>query len=42
MKLKDAHDIAETVHGILEKDFEDVKHVMVHLNPKGYEYTIRG
>lgn len=42
MKLKDAHDIAEAVHDILEKNFDDVKHVMVHLNPKGYEYTIRG
>ena len=42
MKLKDAHDIAEKVHDILENDFEDVKHVMVHLNPTGYEYTIRG
>lgn len=42
MKLKDAHDIAEKVHDILEKNFDDVKHVMVHLNPKGYEYTIRG
>ncbi len=42
MKLKDAHDIAEKVHDVLENDFEDVKHVMVHLNPTGYEYTIRG
>lgn len=42
MKLKDAHDIAEEVHDLLEHDFDDVKHVMVHLNPKGYEYTIRG
>ncbi|MBR3147702.1 MAG: cation transporter [Eubacterium sp.] len=42
MKLKDAHDIAENVHDLLEKDFDDVKHVMVHLNPTGYEYTVRG
>ena len=42
MKLKDAHDIAEQVHDLIEKNFVDVKHVMVHLNPKGYEYTIRG
>lgn len=42
MKLKDAHDIAEEVHDLIEKNFDDVKHVMVHLNPKGYEYTVRG
>lgn len=42
MKLKDAHDIAEGVHDLIEQKFHDVKHVMVHLNPKGYEYTIRG
>ena len=42
MKLKDAHDIAEEVHSLIESNFADVKHVMVHLNPKGYEYTVRG
>ena len=42
MKLKEAHDIAENVHDHIEKNFHDVKHVMVHLNPKGYDYTIRG
>ena len=42
MKLKDAHDIAEDVHDLREKNFDDVKHVMVHLNPTGYEYTVRG
>lgn len=42
MRLKDAHDIAEGVHEMIEKKFHDVKHVMVHLNPKGYEYTVRG
>ncbi len=42
MKLKNAHDIAEEVHDLIEKNFDDVKHVMVHLNPKGYEYTVRG
>jgi hypothetical protein len=30
------------VHKLIEKDFTDVKHVMVHTNPKGYEYTVRG
>ena len=42
MKLKEAHDIAENVNDHIEKNFHDVKHVMVHLNPKGYDYTIRG
>ena len=42
MKLKDAHDIAEGVHSLIERNFADVKHVMVHLNPNGYDYTVRG
>ncbi|MBQ1331740.1 MAG: cation transporter [Lachnospiraceae bacterium] len=40
--LKDAHDIAENVHEVIERNFENVKHVMVHLNPNGYDYTVRG
>ncbi len=31
--LKDAHDIAETVHEGVEKNFPLVKHVTVHVNP---------
>lgn len=42
MKLKDAHDIAERIHNLLEQQFSEVKHVMVHTNPAGYEYTVRG
>ena len=42
MRLKDAHDIAEEIHYMIEKEYKDVKHVMVHINPKGYEYTVRG
>ena len=42
LKLKHAHDIAENVHTLLEKKFDTVKHVMVHLNPAGYDYTVRG
>lgn len=42
MKLKDAHDIAENIHDLLENKFSEVKHVMVHINPTGYDYTIRG
>ena len=29
-----AHEIAENVHHALERDFPDVKHCMVHVNPK--------
>lgn len=31
--LKDAHDIAETVHDSIEQNFPKVKHIMVHVNP---------
>ncbi|MGN1164874.1 MAG: cation diffusion facilitator family transporter [Lachnospiraceae bacterium] len=34
MRLKDAHDIAENVHDAIEDKFENVKHCMVHVNPK--------
>lgn len=32
--LKEAHRIAETVHGIIEADFTDIWHCTVHVNPK--------
>ncbi len=38
MILKDAHDIAEQVHDNIEKDFENVKHCTVHINPYGYKH----
>ncbi len=38
MILKDAHDIAEQVHDNIEKDFENVKHCTVHVNPYGYKH----
>jgi cation diffusion facilitator family transporter len=31
--LKDAHAVAQRVHDNVEKDFPNVKHVMIHLNP---------
>ena len=31
--LRHAHEIAEEVHGGIEKNFPKVKHVMVHVNP---------
>ena len=33
LKLKDAHAIAERVHDHIEKQFNKVKHIMVHVNP---------
>ena len=31
--LKESHDIAECVHNAIETHFENVKHIMVHVNP---------
>lgn len=31
--LREAHDIAETVHDTIEREFPKVKHIMVHVNP---------
>lgn len=31
--LKDAHSIAENIHNGIENKFDNVKHVMVHVNP---------
>lgn len=28
-----AHMVAERVHNNVERDFEDIKHIMIHLNP---------
>lgn len=33
MSLNDSHAIAESVHHAIEKNFETVKHCMVHVNP---------
>lgn len=33
LTLEEAHQIAENVHGAIEKGFSDVKHCMVHVNP---------
>lgn len=33
MQLKDSHHIAELVHDNVERNFELVKHCMVHVNP---------
>lgn len=34
ISLRDAHRIAERVHGAVEKEFPNVKHVMIHVNPE--------
>ncbi|MCI8490332.1 MAG: cation transporter [Lachnospiraceae bacterium] len=33
LKLKEAHAIAEQVHDVIEQNFPDCKHCMVHVNP---------
>lgn len=33
MTLREAHSIAENVHDTMEKEFSNVKHCMVHVNP---------
>jgi len=30
----EAHDIAEAVHDTVEEKHEEVKHIMVHVNPE--------
>ena len=35
ISLVDAHAIAENVHGNIERNFPNVKHVMIHVNPVG-------
>jgi cation diffusion facilitator family transporter len=34
ISLRDAHGIAERVHSAVEKEFPNVKHVMIHVNPE--------
>ncbi|MCM1326601.1 MAG: cation diffusion facilitator family transporter [Bacteroidales bacterium] len=33
LKLGEAHEIAECVHAVIERDFPNCKHCMVHVNP---------
>ena len=33
LRLKEAHAIAEQVHDRIEREFPEVKHIMVHVNP---------
>lgn len=34
LTLHEAHEIAENVHAAVEQNFPEVKHIMVHVNPK--------
>ena len=38
LTLQQSHDIAERVHDEIEKEFPEVKHVMIHVNPTGYKH----
>lgn len=42
LKLLDSHAIAESVHHAIEKDFPQVKHCMVHVNPAEVEPYMQG
>ena len=33
LSLIESHDIAQTTHDQLEKEFKNVKHCMIHVNP---------
>ena len=35
LTLSESHEIAQKVHDAIEKKFEKVKHIMVHVNPYG-------
>lgn len=40
LRLKDAHDIADRLHDAIEEAYPDIKHVMIHMNPAGYNYEV--
>ncbi len=42
LTLKDSHEIAENVHGSIERQFPEVKHCMVHVNPVSVEGKTEG
>ena len=37
LPLSEAHMIADNVHDSVERQFSQVKHIMVHVNPKEHE-----
>ena len=34
LSLYDAHEIAENVHNLVEQRFPEIKHIMIHVNPR--------
>lgn len=34
LRLREAHNIAERVHNEVENNFDNIKHIMIHVNPK--------
>lgn len=34
LRLKEAHSIAERVHNEVENNFDNIKHIMIHVNPR--------
>ncbi len=40
LKLHAAHDIAENLHEAIEKQYNEIKHITIHVNPRGYDYKI--
>ncbi len=39
MTIREGHDIAERVHDLLEENYKEVKHVMVHVNPTEEQHS---
>ena len=40
MRLKESHDIAEDIHDAIEQKDPHIKHVIIHVNPAGFQYDI--
>ena len=41
LKLNESHEIAEKLHDKIEQEFTDIKHVMIHVNPAGFNYKVQ-
>ena len=42
LTVREGHDIAENVHELLEQEFKELKHVMLHVNPLEKYEKLRG
>lgn len=40
MRLKESHDVAEYIHDAVERKDPHIKHVIIHVNPAGYQYDV--